>query len=235
MTEAVKLGNWHTLKTLDWQRLILVRMEPIDAFTIIVVLAMFGEAYSRNRLNNRVDAILKDSELQGRTREFPKEIQVELMSVPTPPDEWSPGLGAYLNARPMLIFFVIIMGWAGFLTLIGLVATVPKMILAILAVVLVVALHSGPDFYTLIEYFLQIAAETESDFLSDHQLGLLSRAKDHFEAWILLQLLFSIGLLVGVLLPTEPAAYYLLAFSFIIFVVLGNVYQIERGIFAGPG
>ncbi|MFW9889001.1 MAG: hypothetical protein ACFFER_12510 [Candidatus Thorarchaeota archaeon] len=234
MREAIKLGNEHTLKTSEWQRLILVRMEPIDAFTIIVVLAMFGEAYSRNRLNKRVDFMLKDSELQGRTPEFPRDIQVELMSVPTPPDEWSPGLGAYLNARPMLIFFVIIMGWAGLLTLIGLVATVPKMILAILAVVLVVALHSGPDLYTLIEYFLQIAAEAEIDFLSDRQLGLLSRAKTHFEGWVLLQVFLSTGLLVGVLLPIDLAALYVLVLTIIIFLALGCSYQIQRGIFARP-
>jgi len=173
--------------------------------------------------------------MQVKTPEFPKDIQVELMSVPAPPNEWSPGLGSYLNARPMLIFFVIIIGGAVVLTSIGLVATVPKMILAVLAVVLVVALHSGPDLYTLVEHFLQTVAQTEVGSLSDNQIALLPHAKAHFESWILLQILFSLGLLVGVLLPINLLAYYVVTLALIVFLALGYVYQIERGIFASPG
>ena len=213
----------------------MVRMEPVDIFTIAIVIAMFGEAYSRNRLNRKVGYMLKESESERRSLEVPKDIKAELMNIPRPPDEWSPGLGAYLNARPMLIFFAIIIGGALLLTLIGLVVTAPKTILAVLAVILVLALHSGPDFYTLIEYFLQCAAEIEVGFLSDGELGLLSHAKTHFESWILLQVLLTIGLLVGVLLPFDLLANYVITLSLIIFLVLGCAYQIQRGIFAGPG
>ncbi|MHA2066164.1 MAG: hypothetical protein ACXABY_17470 [Candidatus Thorarchaeota archaeon] len=209
-------------------------MEPVDIFTIIILVAMFSEAYVRDRRNRKADALLKESESLGRTPEVPKEIDVELMSVPRPPNEWSPGLEAYLNARPMLIFFVIIIGLTIVLGSIGLVATVPKMMIAVLAIVLVTAFHSGPDRYTMYEYFLQISVSAELGSLNNRELGLLSHAKAHFEGWVNLQIVFALGLLVGVLLPTDFAALYVLALSLIIFLVLGYAYEIQKGIFAGP-
>ncbi|MFX1272904.1 MAG: hypothetical protein ACFFAX_14545 [Promethearchaeota archaeon] len=212
----------------------MVRMELVDAFTIVVIVAMFAEAYKRNQLNRKIDSMLDEANIQVKMPEFPKDIHVELMSVPTPPSEWSPGLGSYLNTRPMLIFFVIIIGGAALLTSIGLVATVPKMILAVLAVVLIVALHSGPDLYTLVEHFLQVVAQTEIGSLKANQIELLPHAKAHFKSWILLQVLFSLGLLVGVLLPIDLVGYYVLMLALIMFLALGSVYHIERGIFATP-
>lgn len=101
-------------------------IEPVDIFTVIVLVAMFGESYFRQRLNRKADIMLKESESLGRTPKIPRDIQVELMGVSRPSTEWSPGLGAYLNARPMLIFFVIVIGLTVILGTIGFIATVPR-------------------------------------------------------------------------------------------------------------
>ena len=215
--------------------LLMVRMEPVDIFTAIVLVAMIGEAYVRIQSNKRADKVLEQGETLGRILEVPRNIDAELMSMPRPSNEWSPGLGSYLSARPMLIFFVIIIGLAGVMGTVGLVATVPKMILAVLAIVLGVAFHSGPNRYTLFEYFIQVATKREIETLSDQELGLLSQARDHMEVWAQLQAAFAVGLLLGVLLPIDLAAPYVLLLTFIIFLMLGFAYDIHKGIFAGPG
>ncbi len=213
----------------------MVRMEPVDIFTAIVLVAMVGEAYVRVQSNKRADMVLEQGETIGRILEVPRNIDAELMSMPRPPNEWRPGLGAFLSGRPMLIFFLIIIGLAGVMGTVGLVATVPKMILAVLAIVLGVAFHSGPNRYTLFEYYIQVATKREIESLSDQELGLLSEARNHMEVWAQLQAAFAVGLLLGVLLPIDWAAVYVLLLTFIIFVMLGRAYDIHKGIFAGPG
>ena len=213
----------------------MVGMGPVDIFTAIVLVAMIGEAYVRIQSNKRADKVLEEGETLGRILEVPRNIDAELMSMPRPPNEWSPGLGSYLSTRPMLIFFVIIIGLAGVMGTVGLVTTVPKMILAVLAIVLGVAFHSGPNRYTLSEYFIQVATKREIESLSDQELGLLSQARDHMEVWAQLQAAFAVGLLLGLLLPIDLAAPYVLLLTFIIFLVLGFAYDVHKGIFAGPG
>lgn len=210
-------------------------MEPADIFTVVVLVAMLGEAYSRRELNRRADLVIKQAIASGGTPEPPRDIGVELLGMSRPPDKWNPGLGSFLNARPMLVFMIIVIILAAFLGSVGLVATVPKAILLVLAFVLAAALHSGPDRYTLFEYYLHLNTEADGVKLSNRDLGILSYVKSHFEGWVLLQAIFAVGLFVGVILPLQIAAVYVLLLALAMFVTLGCAYEVQKGIFAGPG
>lgn len=109
------------------------------------------------------------------------------------------------------------------------------MTLALLAIVLVLVFHSGPDRYTLLEHFIQITVKAEIDTLSSSELGILSHGNAQFRSWTILEAVFALGLLVGVLMPMDLAAIYILPFILSIFLVLGEAYLIQKGIFAGPG
>jgi hypothetical protein len=211
-----------------------VGMELVDLPTAIIVAAMIIEVSVRINLNKKAVEVLAGAEPLGRTVEGPMNLEVELKALPWPPNEWSPGLGSFLSARPMLIFFVLIIGLAGVLSAVGLIMTVPKLILAVLAIAIGIAFHSGPDRYTLSEYFIQISIKAEIESLSDRQLRLLSLATYQMKSWAFLQLCFAVGLLAGVLIPMDWAANYVLGLSLLMFIILGYVYQIQKGIFAGP-
>ncbi len=210
-------------------------MEPADIFTIVVIVVMLGEAYSRRQLNRRADSMINQAIASGGTPEPSKDIGVELHAMPRPPDKWSPGLGSFLNARPMLVFMVILVGLTTILGSVGLVATVPKAILLVLAFVLASAFHSGPDRYTLFEYYLHSRTGIEATVLNNRDLGILTHVKSRFEIWVLMQAVFAVGLFVGVILPLQLAAGYVLLLVLVIFVTLGYAYDVQKGIFAGPG
>jgi hypothetical protein len=214
---------------------LLVGMEIVDLFTAIIVATMILEAYARIQLNKKAGNVLyRGEEELGKTADVPKNIDSDLMGLPTPPNEWSPGLGSFLSTRPMLIFFVLIIVLAGALSSVVLIATAPKLLLAVLALILGMAFHSGPDRYTLFEYFIQFATTSKIESLGDNELGLLSQAKHGMQYWALLQACFAVGLLAGVLMPIDYAASYILGFYLITFLILGHAYQIQKGIFAGP-
>ncbi|MFW9944845.1 MAG: hypothetical protein ACFFB7_07595, partial [Candidatus Sifarchaeia archaeon] len=118
---------------------------------------------------------------------------------------------------------------------VGLVATVPKAILLVLAFVLAAAFHSGPDRYTLFEYYLHLNSGIDGAELNNRDLGILSYVKSHFERWVLLEAIFAVGLFVGVILPIQFAAAYVILFILTVFAVLGCAYEVQKGIFAGPG
>jgi hypothetical protein len=209
-------------------------MEPADIFTVVILVVMLGEAYSRRELTHRSGLVIELAIASGGTPQPPTNIETELLGMPRPPDRWSPGLGSYLNARPMLVFMLIVLVLTAFLGSVGLVATVPKAILLALAFVLAIAFHSGPDRYTLFEYYLHLKSGIDGAGLDNRDLGIITHVKSQFEFWVLLQAIFAIGLYVGVILPLQIAAAYVILFVLIVFVVLGCAYEVEKGIFAGP-
>lgn len=206
-------------------------MEILDFFLIAIGAVTLFEAATRLDMIRAANEFKKSFLGAQEVGSYENSTSYKIMMKPLNRASWNPGIGSYLNDRPILLFLgvIVILAIAG--EAIGLAMVYPKLTIVFLGGVFAIALHNGPDKINIEENYLQQIIDEEITTMNGHDQNYLTAAFSEFRGWSFMQGFFGFCILVAAFLPP----WFLLADSILIAVLgllyLGSKYSIHRGVF----
>jgi hypothetical protein len=206
-------------------------MEYVDFFVIAAGCVILFEGA------RRLDMVSHASKLREKITNRSEEgipdncLSYKIMNRPSEESKWNLGLESEINARPMLIFVLVILTLAAFFTILMYSASYPRIVFFILTIVFALALHSGPDHISNNELYLRIIGKQDPEKLNGHDLKFLTKNIKDYRDWPLFQVIFGI-LFISIFL--WPDWFFFIGVGIILllgFIFLGSKYSIQKGIF----
>ncbi len=206
-------------------------MEFVDFFTIAVGCIILFEGASRL---DRVSFANKLGEkIANRSEEgIPDNcVSYKILNGPSEDAKWNLGIESEINARPMVLFVLVILTLTAFLTILMFSASYPHLLFFIVAIIFALALHSGPDNISNNERYLRIIVRQDPDKLNGHDLNFLVKNIKDYRDWPQFQVIFGILFISTFLWPDW---FFFIGVGIILllgFIFLGSKYSIQKGIF----
>ena len=206
-------------------------MEYADFFIAAVGCIILFEGILRLNLVSRASKLRE--KITNRSEEgIPDNcLSYKILNRPSDESKWNLGLESEINARPMVLFALVILTLAAFFTILMFTASYPRIAFFILAIVFALALHSGPDSISNNERYLRIIIKQDSEKLNGHDLKFLTKNLKDYRDWPLFQVILGI-LFLSIFL--WPDWFFFIGVGIILllgFFFLGNKYSIQKGIF----
>ena len=206
-------------------------MEFVDFFIVAVGCIILFEGARRLDIVTRATK-LRDMVTNRSEEGIPDNcLSYKILNRPAEDAKWNLGIESEINARPMVLFALVILTLAAFFTILMYSASYPRIVFFILTIVFALALHSGPDNISNNEQYLRIIVRQNSEKLNGHDLKFLTKNIKDYRDWPEFQIIFGI-LFISIFL--WPDWFFFIGVGIILvlgFFFLGSKYSIQRGIF----
>jgi len=206
-------------------------MEFVDLFIVAVGCIILFEGASRLDLVSSANKLRE--KITNRSEEgIPDNcLSYKILNRPSEDAKWNLGIESEINARPMVLFVLVILTLTAFFTILMFSASYPRIIFFIVAIVFALALHSGPDNISNNERYLQIIVRQEPEKLNGHDLKFLTKNINDYRDWPQFQVIFGVLFLSSFFWPDWL---YFIGVGIVLllgFFFLGSKYSIQKGVF----
>jgi len=211
-------------------------MEFVDLFIVAVGCIVLFEGA------NRLDLVSSANKLRMKITNRSEEgipdncLSYKILNRPSEEARWNFGIESEINARPMLLFVLVILTLTAFFTILMFSASYPRIVFFILSIVFALALHSGPDSISNNERYLRIIGKQDPEKLNGHDLKFLAKNIKDYRDWPQFQVIFGL-LFISIFL--WPDWFFFIGVGIVLilgFIFLGSKYSIQRGVFeSSPG
>lgn len=206
-------------------------VEILDIFLIGLGIITIYEAVQRLRMIGNTREFSEKIKATGTDGNYENSRSYRLLTTPIETVNWSPGIGAYLSERPILIAVIVAIILALFGESVGLMIGYSKVTFVFLAGIFAIAFHSGPDKISIEEHYLQKITKEDQNNLNGHDKEYIRKATSEFRERSFMQCLFGLCFLAAALLPADLFVIDTVFVLIIGFLYLGSKYSIQKGIF----
>ena len=206
-------------------------LEILDFFLIGIGALTLYEGARRLDMIGKANDFRKTFEGAEESGNYENSISYKIMMRPIIQSSWSPGIGSYLNDRPILLALAVVVVLALLGQAIGLAIVYSKLAIVFLGGIFAIALHSGPDRINIEEYYIQNIVNEDPTELNGYDQKYMNTSISEFRGWSMMQGFFGGCILIAAFLPP----WLLLADSLLIVILglvyLGSKYSIQKGVF----